>query len=171
MTLDEILASRRPQILRRWLELMYTLCPPETRGFLANERDPFANPVGQTLREAADELYERVCHPGRPDACPALENLMRLHAVQGIAPSQAVAFLLALKRLLRAEINVALQGPTIHLDLETLDDRIDMLTLQAVDLFATYREQLAVLQVREARRGTAKLIERLQRERPTKENR
>ena len=169
MTLDEILASRRPQILRKWIELIYAFYPPETVDFLARERDPFANPVGQMMRDAAEALYDRLCRPASSGACKALERLMRFRAVQGIRPSQAVGFLLGLKRLVRAETMGPLQGPSLHTDLETIDDRIDTLTLQAIDLFTTYREQLLVLQVHETRRSTQKLLERLQRERPGKE--
>jgi hypothetical protein len=169
VTLDEILAARRPQILRKWLELIYALYPPETTSFLERERDPFVNPVGQTMREAAEVLYERLCRPPTSGACPALERLMRLRAVQGIPPSQAVSFLLALKRLVHAEVTPSLQGPSLHADLEAIHERIDTLTLEAVDLFATYREQLTVLQAHEAQRRTQKLLERLQREPEGKE--
>jgi hypothetical protein len=164
VTLDEILASHRPHILRRWLDLIYALYPPETKAFLETQDDPVANPVGQTMRDAAEALYERLCRPPTTAPCPALERLMRLRAVQGICPSQAVSFLLALKRLVRAEVTPSLLGPALHADLETIDDRIDTLTLQAVDLFTAYREHLSVLQVHEARRSTQKLLERLQRE-------
>jgi hypothetical protein len=167
--LDEILVARRPHVLRKWLEHLYALYPPATGSFLERERDPFANPVGQTLREAAEAVYDCLCQPSRTGDCPALERLMRLRAVEGSSPSQAVGFLLALKRLVRAEVVPALQGASVHAELETIDDRIDALTLQAVDLFATYRDKLAVLQVDEARRSTQKLLERLQQERAGEE--
>lgn len=169
VTLDEILAARRPHVLRKWLEHLYAAYPPESGAFLAREQDPCANPVGQTLRDAAEAVYECLCHPSRAGECPALEHLMRLRAVEGSRPSQAVAFLLALKRLVRAEAVPALRGEAAHAELESLDDRIDALTLQAVDLFATYRDKLAALQVQEARRSTQKLIERLQQERDREE--
>jgi len=163
VTLDEILASRRPALLGQWLEVIRALYPPEAAHFLERERDPFTNPVGETIREAAEALYERLrCAPdGAP--CPPLERLMRLLAVQGICPSRAVGFLFALKRLLRAELAAHLVGPALLADLEAVCDRVDHLTLEAVDLFAAYREQLSTLQVSEARRSTAKLLERLQR--------
>jgi len=170
VTLDEILAARRSHILGEWLDLIYADYSPATAKFFARERDPFANPVGDTVREAAAALYDRLCGPPTTDACPPLERLMRLRAVEAIRPSQAVSFLLALKRLVRAEVKPALPGPSLHVDLETICDRIDALTLEAVDLLATYREKLSVLQVHEARRSTQKLVERLQSERKGKED-
>ncbi|MBI5478891.1 MAG: RsbRD N-terminal domain-containing protein [Deltaproteobacteria bacterium] len=165
VTLDEILAARRPHILPKWLDLIYALYPPEAKDFLQRERDPFANPVGDTMRAAAEALYGRL--HGRQDGqpCPQLEQLMRLLAVQGICPSRAVGFLLALKRLMRAELAAHREGPALLADLEAVCDRIDHLTLEAVDLFATYRDKLSALQAQEARRSTQKLLERLQRER------
>jgi hypothetical protein len=165
MTLDEILATRRPQILGKWLDLIYALYPPASKEFLARERDPFANPVGDTMRAAAEALYGRLHGAPEGQPCPQLEQLMRLLAVQGICPSRAVGFLLALKRLMRAELTAHREGPALLADLEAVCDRIDHLTLEAVDLFATYREKLSVLQVHEARRSTQKLLERLQCER------
>jgi hypothetical protein len=162
VTLDEILAARRPHILREWLELIYAGYAPEAAGFFRQERDPFANPVGETVREAAAALYGRLAEPTPASACPPLERLMRLRAVEAMRPSQAVAFLLALKRLVRAEVKAAQAGDCLHVDLEIVCDRIDSLTLEAVDLLATYREKLSVLQLQEARRSTQKLVERLQ---------
>ena len=163
-TLEEILAAERPHILRRWLDVVLALHAPETARFLEDERDPFANPVGEIMRQATVVLYDRLCQPTTSAACPPLEQLMRLRAVHESTPSRAVEFLLALKRLLRADLCARHCGQVAHADLVALEDRIDQLTLQAVDLFVAYREQLSVLRVNEARRGTEKLLERLRRE-------
>jgi len=97
-TLEEILAAERPHILRRWLDVVLALHAPETARFLEDERDPFANPVGEIMRQATVVLYDRLCQPTTSAACPPLEQLMRLRAVHESTPSRAVEFLLALKR-------------------------------------------------------------------------
>lgn len=164
MTLDEILAARRPLILRRWLDAILTLYPGETARFLKDEPDPFSNPVGQMMREAIADLYDRLqtARPPVTDACPPLERLMRLLAVQNTAASRAVGVLLALKGLVRAELTPQCDGPSLYQALVEVDERVDAITLLAFDLYVASREQLADLKVQESRRRTQKLLERLQ---------
>jgi hypothetical protein len=163
-TLEETMAAQRPRIIRQWLDVMLEAHAPETARFFEVERDPFANPVGAIVRGAAEALYDRLCQPTAAAACPALERLMRLRAVEESRPSRAVGFLRELKRLLRAELAAGRDAPAVGADRLALEDRIDALTMEAVDLFVAAREELAALRVAESRRGTEKLLERLRRE-------
>ena len=105
--------------------------------------DPFRNPVGHAIRDALPVLLDVVL--GRVPVIEVrapLEHLMRIRAVQDCTPAQAVAFLFALKPLVRDRMG---------LDAAT-EDRIDRLALLAFDQYLRCREQAHVIQLRELQR-------------------
>ena len=60
--LRSLLSARRTAIVDRWLERILATYPPETARFLRSESDRFANPVGQTLRDAIPPLVDALLH-------------------------------------------------------------------------------------------------------------
>jgi hypothetical protein len=125
----------------------------ETIRFLGVEKDPFRNPVGHTLRENLAVLLEQLLGGMEPEpAQAALENILRIRAVQDLTASQAVQFVFQLRPILRkfqAEANY-----------EVLDARIDQLALWAFEEYARCRERLADLRISESRRGMGVAIAR-----------
>jgi hypothetical protein len=83
-------------------------------------------------------------------ASSALEELMRIRAVQEFSASEAVSFIFALKPLLRDR-----SGRN-----DRIEDRIDELALMAFDAYMRCREKLLALGVNESRRRTY-LLERM----------
>jgi hypothetical protein len=141
----EALARRRDAILERWFERTVQSYPGETSRFLRNDKDPFRNPVGHTLREGLAILLDEVL--GKMDVSrthAALEAIVRLRAVQDFTPGQAVAFVFQLKRIARQE---AAGG-----ELELFDSRVDEMALLAFDLYMKCREKLYEIKADEARR-------------------
>lgn len=114
--------------------------------------DPFRNPVGHAIRDVLPALLDVVlgCVPVLEVRAP-LERLMRIRAVQDCTPAQAVAFLFALKPLLRDRMGLD----------AAMEDRIDRLALLAFDQYLRCREEAHVVQLRELHRR-AQWNERLQ---------
>ncbi len=144
--------ARKHAMAERWLALAVQTYPVPSRRFLVDQRDPFRNPAGQALRKRIPELVEELF--GEMDAGKvgaALEDLMRLRAVQRFSAREAVGFLFGLKTILREESAA---------DWETLarwEERVDELALAAFDLFMRFREQIYQIQADEARRRVAQL--------------
>jgi hypothetical protein len=129
-------------ILKRWIEDTIRSYPIASRVFLSKEQDPFRNPVGHTLRCSLSVLLDQVV--GEMDVgciAPALDDIVRLRAVQDLNPSQALHFLLLLKPIMR-EL-------AADRDQLLLNDRIDQLALMAFDTYMRCREQLAEIRAKE----------------------
>ena len=133
-------------MLDRWLASALQCHSEETARFLEAEKDPFRNPVGHTLRENLAVLLDQVLGKLEPQRVQAaLENIIRIRAVQELTPSQALQFVFQLRPILRQSLTDA--------NHEALDARVDQLALWAFDEYARCRERIADLRISESRRG------------------
>jgi hypothetical protein len=133
-------------ILDRWLEQTGKSHPAEAARFFGAETDPFRNPMGYALRQNLGILLEEVLGEMKPEAVQAaLENIIRIRAVQDLSPSQALQFVFELKPLLRKFMKDA--NP------DRLDAHVDQLALRAFDEYSRCRERLAELRLNESRRA------------------
>ncbi len=141
-----VLSNDLQGILNRWLGRALESHSEETFRFLGAEKDPFRNPVGHTLRENLGVLLEQVLGEMKPEPVQAaLQNIIRIRAVQDLTPSQAMQFIFQLRPILRE-----LHATANH---EVLDDRIDQLGLWAFEEYSRCRERIADLRISESRRG------------------
>jgi hypothetical protein len=157
-----LLANSRSDILQRWFQLVVEGYPSGAGRFLASETDRFANPVGQTLRRQCEALLDGLL-AGRPpgELGAALDDIVRIRAVQDFTPSQAIGFVFLLKRALREQAGSE-PSPELARELVELDGRIDSLACQAFDIYMSCREKIYELRANEIRNRTFKLLERLQ---------
>jgi hypothetical protein len=139
------LATKREAVIREWFERTIDAYPDQPAGFLLDEKDPFRNPVGHTLREGLAVLFDGLL--SRRDesrTSAALDSIVRLRAVQNYTPSQAVSFLFLLKKIVR--------DLPVEADLAALDNRIDETALLAFDLYVKCREKICEIKAEEGRR-------------------
>jgi hypothetical protein len=128
------------ELAQAWLDRALRAWPPETARFLLTEKDRFRNPVGHAFREGLPVLLEELLGGMDPARIgPVLDELVRIRAVQDCRPGHALAFLFALRPLVR--------------DVDGADERIDRLALQAFDVFLGCREQMQEIRSREASRA------------------
>ena len=157
MKLRSYLAHRRAAILERWRESVLAAYPDDTSRFLKQKKDRFANPVGSTVRQAVEELFEALTQDAEPEQTPeALDQMIRIKAVQDFSPSQALAFILELKAATREVLGGS--GPAD--ELLAFESRIDKMALMAFDVYVACREKIYELKANEARSRTFKLLER-----------
>jgi hypothetical protein len=149
----EALAAKKGAIVREWLMRTLQTYPEHTGRFLSQERDPFRNPVGSTLKDALPVLFEGVL--GGKDTAqvtPALDSVVRIRAVQDFTPGQAVAFVFLLRPVIRDALSTERQEASDRDALAALESRIDALALLAFDLFMKCRERIYEIRTNEARR-------------------
>jgi len=161
--LSGILKGSEDAIAERWIELVFETYPHETSGFLRRERDPFSNPVGRMLREAARPLVGALIEDrAEMELLEDLAELMRLRSVQDISAAQAVAIVPLLRS---AVMDVA--GSRIEAvgspAMEELGTRIERLMLVSFDAFVMSRERLYEIRMAERERHTASLLRRAER--------
>lgn len=139
----------RDAIVRDWLGEIFTAYPGGTARFLERERDPFRNPIGRMYREGLPVLVDVAL--GSLDPAPAraaLDDLMRLRAVQIIDRAEAVGFLPGLKAVVRRHRATA-SGDAIEAGrLAAIDRRIDALTALAAEIDERCRAQIAEMRSR-----------------------
>ena len=132
-------------IATEWLGRVLRTYPSPTAAFLAEEKDPFRNPIGHTLRQGLAILVEELLRGMDAERVrAALDSIVQLRAVEDRPAGRSLEFLFQLKPILRAH---AAAG-----ELELLDARIDEMALLAFDLYLQYRERTFEARANEARR-------------------
>ena len=80
------------------------------------------------LTQALDRLYEEVVSGVDPQrAAPALDQIIRIRAIQNFSPSQAVAFVFFLKTVIREALEEDIKQSGIKEELLVIETRIDQL--------------------------------------------
>ncbi|MDR2162298.1 MAG: RsbRD N-terminal domain-containing protein [Desulfovibrio sp.] len=155
-----VFARRREEIARRWLERLYAAYPPKAAAFIASLADPFANPVGDRARRMAGAFVRVLASPRpgpeeREALAEALEDWMRLRAVQTPSPEEAVEAFFAMKAVLREFVPSCGEGGPAAGDLREAETRVDRVILEAFGSYVRCRETLLAIRAEEAGRRTA----------------
>jgi hypothetical protein len=143
----ELPARRRTSMIEKWRARVAATYPAECARLLLEDSDPFRNPFGRVLRERLPVLVDELT--GAMDWSrirPALDEIVRVRAVQDFSASQAAGFLVPLKRVIREELDP--DPATAAL----LDQRIDEMLLAAFDIYVECREKIREIQVEAAKR-------------------
>jgi hypothetical protein len=158
--LRDLLAQQRHQILDRWTERVLDTYPRETAAFLKREKDRFRNPVGYTVESGLAKIYDALiggADEGEIEG--AVDDIVRMRAVQEFSPSQAVGFGQPLKEIVADAIRAAGADRTsgaagyIIADFSEFESQVDRVTLRAVDCYVKCREKVFQTSLREARAG------------------
>jgi hypothetical protein len=161
MSLDNLLADKRSPIIKKWRDLLIGTYPIDTQRFFKKEKNRFSNPVGQTIAEDLEILYDELTGGNDSDKISAsLDNIIRIRAVQDFRPSQAVGFVIELKKLIRNELGIRARENEIQDELEALEEKIENAALLAFDIYVKCRQKLYELRVNEAKNQVARLLER-----------
>ncbi len=152
--LRDLLSRKRSSIVEKWFELILDTYPEDTSKFLRREKDPFANPVRNTILQGINGLYGEILKEDEtPEALNAfLDKVIRIRSVQDFSPSQALAFLFSLKSVVREILGKEIRENHLHDSLLVLESRIDALALRSFDVYMGCREEVYELRVGEVKR-------------------
>ena len=144
MKINSILERKRRPILRKWFELTLEDYPADSIGFFEREKDRFANPVGYTLQSGTEVLYDfLIDKTDFENVEKALDNIVRMRAVQDLAPSQAVSFVFLLKKAVRQELGDDIRKNNISpVELLEYESKIDDLARFSFDIYMKCREKI-----------------------------
>jgi hypothetical protein len=157
---QEILQQKKPEILRRWIDLVLDTYPADTKKFLKSQKNRFSNPVGAAISEGLEGLLDRLLEgEGLEAASTFLDRIIRIRAVQDFSPSKAIAFVPQLKGIVR-ELTSShrKRGEFSMEELFDFETRVDRLSLMAFDTFMACREKLYEIRANELRNRTARLL-------------
>ena len=161
MNLKQQLMEKKPAILKRWFDAIAETYPRDTAGFLKKRKAQFTNPVGYTLAEGTERLFDALLQGMIPDTVKTfLDGIVRIRAIQEFTPSEAVAFIFQLKKIVRQEIGSDIpRQPGMTDELMAFDSAIDDLALFSFDIYVKCREKIYELKANEARNMTFRLLQ------------
>jgi len=159
--LKDLLIQERDTVVNRWKQLLVETYPPETQKFLKTQKNPFANPLGQSIDDGLEGLYDTLLNDGDLEAFSKfLDRVIRIRAVQGYSPSTAIGFVFLLKVAVNDVLGQAIREKRIYEDLLTFDQKIDSLALLSFNIYMQCRETLFEIRTNEIRNRTSRLVER-----------
>lgn len=150
MSSAQSLAAKKQEILKSWFQVTVDSYPADTARFLKSQKDPFANPVGQTTYQSLEALVDALtASAGREAMAKALDPILRIRAVQNFTPSKATGFIFSLKQIIRQHLAHAGRGA--GMDMDGLDRQIDDMAMAAFDIYMACREKIYELKATESR--------------------
>jgi hypothetical protein len=158
MNLQTLLAEKKKAIVRKWTDqVLDTYGSPE---FFKKQKDRFANPIGATISDGLQKLFDILVEDGALDsASTPLENIIKIRAVQDFMPSQAVCFVYQLKTIVREELVKEKEREQLLESLPALEARIDLIALMAFDFYMNCRERLHQIRINEVMSGRSALTD------------
>lgn len=159
MKLSGLLKEKREEILRRWFNMAAASYPDQTARFLRSQKNRFANPVGGALESGLAAVLDCVTSwEDTSGLSDALEQIVKIRAVQDFRPSEALHFIVLLKDIVRDEM---LKSPEFADEdgFWAVSQRIDQVSFYAFDLYMQARETLYDIKANEVRRMTYRLLQ------------
>lgn len=162
--LDDLLVRRRSQILKRWVGLVFDSYPAQTSTFLRSKKNRIANPVGASIQDGADKLYDWLVGGEASDVESIrlpLDNIVRIRAVQEFSAAHSMGFVFSLKTAVREILREDIRREHLFEELLAFEDKIDAFALLAFDNYSRCREQLHQIRATEIRNRTSRILERV----------
>jgi hypothetical protein len=161
MELENRLSQKKDAILKEWFDRVIKTYPEDTSKFFGRRSDPFSNPVGSTVYHGLESILQTLVQGMDHEALKSfLDPIIRIRAVQGFSPSEAVSFVFDLKSIVRKYFAKDMpEGVNTDAFLE-FESKIDSLSLIAFDIYAACREKICELKTSEMRRTSFRALER-----------
>lgn len=154
-----LIEEKKPVIIKKWFDAIMDTYPADTSGFLKKQKDQFANPVGFTFSQGIEKIVTALLQgEDMAKVTSSLTDMIKVRAVQNFTPSQAVAFVFTLKKIIREELGETIEDRHISEALKAFEVKIDELALSSFDIYSECREQLSELKVMELKNMTFNLL-------------
>lgn len=162
MSVDQLLQQNREAIVERWLQAAFSVYPDEAAGAFRRQKDPFANPIGHSLRTGTREIFGALLDGMDSEVIRQhLQEIINIRAVQELSASRAVGFVFDLKDAVRQALGASAADPRLASELNRVDERIDQIALAAFDVYVACRERLSELRVNEVNRRVSWIAAKL----------
>jgi hypothetical protein len=170
LSLDSLLERNKEAIVRGWVKEVLAAYPADGAALFANQQDPFANPVGASVREGTRGVFEALLTDMDAQRIRGhLDEMVKIRAVQQFSPSQALSFVFALKSVIRDVVPEVSRDPRYRSELTELETRIDRVALAAFDLFMEAREEVSQLRISEVKRQVTWIMDKMNQRNPARD--
>jgi hypothetical protein len=163
MTFEELLTKKKDAILQRWVDDALAMYSKDASAAFRREKDPFANPVGHSLRVGTQAIFEALLDgmTEEGEIRGHLDGVIRVRAVQQVSASGAVDFVFGLKQAVRTELGVKPGDAQFAPELAKLDGQIDRIALMAFDVYVKCRDQVSELRINEVKRRVSWVLDKM----------
>jgi hypothetical protein len=159
----DFLAAHKEAVCDQWLGLVLDTYAPDTAALWKKKKDPFTNPVRHKLEAGIRGVVEGLAAGLPPEAAgygPHLDPIVRVRAVQDFTPSQALAFIYLLKKVVRETLWPYVAEHGLLVELLALESAIDVLALLSCDIYGQCRETIYQLRVNQVKNQYDRLLKR-----------
>lgn len=161
MNLKGLLLEKKAAIVKKWFDLIIDNYPADASDFLKRQKNRFSNPVGHTISQGIDGLFDEILHGIDSEKLfPFLNDIIKIKAVQDFSPSKAISFVFLLKRAIREEMGSEIKKKQMSDELRLFEEQIDELALLSFDIYMKCRERIYEIKADEARRMMFRLLQR-----------
>jgi hypothetical protein len=159
--LNQLLKTHRSQIVKGWYDQAVHSYPLETGKFLKRQKDQFANPIGVTISQELEKIFDELLLEESTDNLPqSIDAVVRARAVQDFFPSNAVAFFLQIKAVVRHQLGHKIHEQGLSQELVAFEEKVDQMCLLVFDIYMKCREKIWELKAKEAQLRTKNLLRR-----------
>jgi hypothetical protein len=156
VTFGDLLEERKDTIVERWVDAVLAAYPSDSAAIFQAQKDPFANPLGHTVRESTKGVFQVILDGmDRDELRKQLDPIVRIRAVQQLTPPEALSFVFALRSIVQDTIPEAKADPRHGGGIAKLNEQIDQVALAAFELYAARREEVSQLRIGEVKRQVA----------------
>lgn len=161
MNLKALMSEKKAAIVKKWFDLIIDNYPADASNFLKKQKNRFSNPVGHTISQGIDGLFDEILHGIDSEKLfPFLNDIIKIKAVQDFSPSKAISFVFLLKQAIREEMGSEIKKKQMSDELRLFEEQIDELALLSFDIYMKCRERIYEIKADEARRMMFRLLQK-----------
>jgi hypothetical protein len=161
MNFKALMSEKKAAIVKKWFDLIIDNYPADASNFLKKQKNRFSNPVGHTISQGIDGLFDEILHGIDSEKLfPFLNDIIKIKAVQDFSPSRAISFVFFLKQAIREEMGSEIKKKQMSDELQLFEEQIDELALLSFDIYMKCRERIYEIKADEARRMMFRLLQK-----------
>jgi len=150
MTLKDFIDAKKTVILDRWFDRVLEVYPPDTQSFFRENKSPYSNPIGFTLRKGMEGILDQILRPLTVEEARAiLEPVMKVRAVENLPSSGGGDFILPLREVVPEIVREDKREDLLGREWLDLNSRINRLALLGMNLYSECREKVNQLRIKE----------------------
>ncbi len=160
--LNRLLKEKKDLIVRKWVTYVLETYPDEGARLFKSEKDPFANPVGASVRHGTQMAFDALLAGEEAEAISQhLSEIIQIRAVQQFSASEGLSFVFRLKDAARDVLEEAVTDHGLVSEWAEFDRQIDAIALASFDIHGEYRKQVYELRLNETKRRVSWVIDKM----------
>ena len=157
---EKILTEKKQNLVKKWFSVVIDTYPKDSVHFFKDNSDPFANPVGNTIKRSLDLLFDEVIKKTLdfPAASEAMDPIIRIRAVQEFKPSKALSFILSIKQIIEKELSSTRKEKGVDAYMSIIESNVNELMLMAFDIYMGCKQKIYSLRINESKQRVRQLL-------------